>query len=69
MKINLKFKPEDFNSFKDFTKAVEKQLGKDVYVGTDNLCWYFEYPKELKAMLRPYPEKQQLEFELNSEKV
>jgi flagellar basal body P-ring protein FlgI len=67
--LNLKFNETDFDSFKAFEKAVMRQLGNNVYVGTDNLCVYFEYPKELKAMLRPYPEKKQLEFDLTSSKV
>lgn len=65
MKVNLNFEKSDFDSMKKFEASVKKQLG-NVYVGTDSLCWYFEYPKELKAMLRPHPEKEQLEFTLDS---
>ena len=68
MKLTLKFNKEDFDSFKSFEKAVYKQVGNNVYLGTDSMCVYFDYPKELKAMLRPYPEKEQLEFELTASK-
>ena len=67
--MNLKFEVKDFDSFKAFEKAVQKQVGNNVYVGSDSLCVYYEYPKELKAMLRPYAEKQQLEFTLTSIKI
>ena len=66
MKIALEFKEEDFKSMASFRKAVKNQLGSDIYVGTDNLCVYFDYPKTLIAMLRPYPKKVQLEFNLVS---
>ena len=66
MTLVLKFEPKDFGSFKSFEQAVKKKLGQNVYVGTDSLCFYFDYPKELAAMLRPFPVKEQLEFELNS---
>lgn len=67
MKIHLTFKESDFENMKSFDKAVKNQLGNDVYVGTDSLCLYFSYPKELSRMLRPYPEKMQLEFDVESE--
>lgn len=66
MKINLKFQPKDFESFRNFENSMKRQLGKETYVGTDSCCVYFDYPKNLKAMLRPYPEKEQLEFELEN---
>lgn len=66
MKVTLKFEEKDFMNMRSFEKAVKKQLGPRVYVGTDSLCFYFDYPKELVAMLRPYPEKVQLEFDLES---
>ena len=66
MELNLKFKSEDFTSLSSFESAVKKQLGASVYVGTNSLCFYFEYPKELVDMLRPYPPKQVLEFKLTS---
>lgn len=68
MTLKLQFKEEDFNSFRDFEKAVVKQLGPTTYVGTDSLCYYLEYPKELKARLRPFPDNNQLEFEVFSSK-
>lgn len=66
MKLTLKFERGDFESLRRFETAVRKQLGPNVYVGTDSLCFYFPYSKELAAMLRPYPPKEQLEFELES---
>lgn len=66
MKLNLKFEEKDFENMRAFEKAVKKQLGNNVYVGTNNLCFFFEYPKELTAMLRPFPPNKQLEFELES---
>jgi hypothetical protein len=67
MKVLLSFKPTDFATLRTFSTACEKQLGKNCYAGTDSLCIYFDYPKELKAMLRPYPPKEQLQFELSSD--
>ncbi len=67
--INLKFVPGDFDNFRSFEKAVIKQLGNTAYVGTENVCLYFEYPKELKELLRPFPKFNQLEFKLVSERA
>jgi hypothetical protein len=64
MNVTLKFEEKDFESMRGFEKAVRKQLGNSVYVGTDCLCLYYAYPKELVAMLRPFPPKVQLEFDL-----
>ncbi len=66
MKIHLKFNDADFESFRSFEKSVKKQLGNNVYVGTNSLGLYFDYPKELADMLRPYPPTKQLEFDLES---
>lgn len=66
MKLELKFNESDFDSFKSFEKSVKKQLGNKVYVGTNSLCLYFDYTKELSDMLRPYPQTKQLEFVLES---
>jgi len=69
VKFTLNFNQEDFRSFRDFEKAMARQLGNTVYVGTDSCCLFFEYPPALHAMLRPYPnQKKQLEFELVSTK-
>jgi hypothetical protein len=68
MELHLKFQPEDFNSFKTFEKAVQKQLGNNIYVGTNSLCLYFDYPTPLVSMLRPNPPQQQFEFVLESSK-
>ena len=66
MKLHLKFEESDFENLRAFEKAIRKQVGNNVYVGTDSLCVYFEYSKELKAMLRPMPPQVQLEFDLES---
>ncbi len=68
MKLNLQFTEADFKDMKSFEKALVRQLGSNLYVGTDSCCVYFDYPKELKAMLRPFPEKKHLEFVLESSK-
>jgi hypothetical protein len=68
MKLHLTFEKSDFDNLRAFEKAVERQLGGNVYVGTNSLCLYFDYPKELTAMLRPFPPSEQLEFDLESSK-
>ena len=66
MKLHLTFEEKDFVSLREFDKAVKRQLGTHTYVGTDCLCIYFDYPKELAAMLRPFSLVKQLEFDLES---
>lgn len=66
MKLSLKFEEKDFENLRAFDKAVKRQLGPNVYVGTDSLCFYFDYPKELAERLRPLCKSTQLEFELES---
>jgi hypothetical protein len=67
MKLQLKFESTDFESLRTFEKAVRRQLGSATYVGSDSLCFYFDYPKQLSAQLRPFhPEPTQMEFELES---
>lgn len=66
MKVSLKFEEKDFETLRTFEKAVKRQLGNNVYVGTDSLCLYFDYPQELVARLRPLYHGTQLEFELES---
>jgi hypothetical protein len=68
MKIHLTFEDADFENLRKFEKAVEKQLGNHVYVGTNSMCLYFDYPKELAAMLRPCPPEKKYEFDLESSK-
>jgi hypothetical protein len=51
MKLQLTFKEEDFDTLRKFEAAVERQLGPNVYVGTDSMVLYFDYPTELKAFL------------------
>ena len=66
MILNLKFEEKDFDTMRTFDKAVKRQLGENVYTGTDNLCFFFDYPKELVARLRPMYSGTQLEFSLES---
>ena len=66
MQVQLQFNDEDFANMRAFEKAVRRQLGNNVYVGTDSLCLYFDYPRELSAMLRPFPPSKQYEFTLES---
>ncbi len=60
--VTLKFSEKDFKSFRDFENSMKRQLGQETYVGTDSCTVLVEYPNNLKAMLRPFPEKPQLEF-------
>ena len=66
MKLNLKFEEKDFETLRTFDKAVKRQLGPNVYVSSDSLSFYFDYPKELVARLRPMYQGNQLEFTLES---
>ena len=67
MKLHLTFEDKDFENMRAFDKAVKRQLGPNVYVGSDSLCFYFDFPKELSAMLRPFaPTGTQFEFDLES---
>lgn len=67
MTLNLKFEEKDFETLRTFDKAVKRQLGSNVYVGTDSLSFYFDYPPALVARLRPMrQEGNQLEFTLES---
>jgi len=68
MELTLKFEPKDFESFKTFEKSVSRQVGNHIYVGSDSMCVYFDYPAALKEMLRPFPKTPQLEFNLVSSK-
>lgn len=69
MKLHLAFSEADFESMRAFDKAVKRQLGPNVYVGTDSLCFFFDYPMSLAKMLRPFAPKAadgQFEFDLES---
>jgi hypothetical protein len=66
MRLRLKFEESDFETLRSFDKAVKRQLGNNVYTGTDSLCLYFDYSPELAARLRPLYKGNQLEFELES---
>jgi hypothetical protein len=52
MKLLLEFTEGELENFRTFSQSVEKQLG-NVYVGTNSLCVYYDYPKELAGLLRP----------------
>jgi hypothetical protein len=66
MTLNLKFEEKDFDTMRTFEKAVKRQLGENLYVGTNSLYFFFDFPKELVARLRPLYRGNQLEFELES---
>ena len=66
MKLHLTFEEKDFENLRAFDKAVKRQLGSNVYTGTNSLCLYFDYPPALAAMLRPYSTGTQMEFDLES---
>ena len=72
MKIKLQFEQADFDSFATFEKSITNQIPYPVYTGTDNLIiftpkisHFYEFPKVLAKMLRPFPEEQKYAFELN----
>lgn len=52
MKLTLTFEKKDFENLRKFGDALKRQVG-DSYAGTDSFSCYFEYPAELKALLRP----------------
>jgi hypothetical protein len=54
MKLTLTLTKKDLESLRSLESAVKRQYG-NVYVGTNNFCVYFDYPKELCALLRPAP--------------
>jgi len=58
------FTAKDFDTFRNFSKRLEKEYGANTYVGTDTATLFVEYSPELKAMLRPQPPAQHLEFDL-----
>jgi len=67
MKLHLTFEEKDFENLRAFDKAVKRQLGPNVYVSGNSLCFYFDYPPQLVDQLRPFaPNPQQMEFELDS---
>ncbi|HOS16174.1 MAG TPA: hypothetical protein PKX15_04070 [Bacteroidales bacterium] len=66
MKLTLKFQDQDFETLRKFDSAVKRQLGPNVYVGTDYLCFYFDFPKKLSERLRPHAPKGELEVTLES---
>lgn len=66
MTLNLKFEEKDFDSLRTFDKAVKRQLGENVYVGTNSLCFYFDFPVSLVSRLKPMYRGTQLEFTLES---
>jgi hypothetical protein len=57
--VKLTLTPNDFKDFRSFERAMKKAFGELTYVGTDSMVIHVDYPKELKAMLRPYGAEKQ----------
>ena len=56
MKIELKFEPKDFETFKNFESAIKRQVGNHVYIGSNSFCLYFDYTNDMCEKLRhPLP--------------
>jgi len=66
--MQITFTQNDFKDFRSFEKAMIRHFGPLTYVGTDSAVVHISYSKELKAMLRPYPEPEQFTFDLKFEK-
>lgn len=66
MKVTLTFEKKDFDNLREFEKAVEKQCGK-TYVSGEYLCWYFDWPAELKTLLSPVQRGSDLHKKLMAE--
>lgn len=66
MQVQLKFQDSDFETHRKFEAAVKRQLGNNVYVGSDSLCLYFDFTKELSARLRPFAPKGEIDVTLES---
>jgi hypothetical protein len=64
--MKLSFQPKDFKDMRSFEAAVKRQLGPNTYVGTDSMTVFVEFSPELKVMLRPFPAKEQFEFEFTT---
>jgi hypothetical protein len=58
------FTKKDFDALRNFQKRMEKEFGSTAYVGTDYATVLVEYSAELKAMIRPMPSVQHLNFVL-----
>ena len=52
MKLLVEVEQKDFATFRKFQDPLNRQLG-NVYVGTNSMAVYFDFPPELVALLRP----------------
>lgn len=52
MKVLLELSEKDFENMRALDKSANRQLG-NVYVGTNSMCVYFDYPNALAGLLRP----------------
>jgi hypothetical protein len=62
--MKVTFTENEFKDLRKFQNAFNKKLGSEAYVGTDTACLLVEYSPELKAMLRPFPPAQHLDYDL-----
>jgi len=71
--VKVSFINKDFKSRRDFDNGVSRQMDKTATVLSSEFGWcvayYFDYPKELTAMLQPFPKETKLDFELESVKL
>jgi len=68
--VKLTFNEKDFKSRRDFDNGVARQMDKTATVLSSAFGWcvayHFDYPKELMAMLQPFPKEPKFDFELES---
>ena len=63
--MKLTFTQKEFDTFRKFQDRLAKEFGESVYAGTNNACVLVEYSPQLVEMLRPLPQVNQFEYELN----
>lgn len=62
MKLNLSFKEEDFFTLSTVEDAIRKQLGNNVYVGSQSLCVYLYFPANFADVFHSAPETYECEL-------
>lgn len=62
--MKLTFTQNEFDKLRTFQNRMNREFGDTAYVGTNNAVILVEYSPQLTAMLRPYPEISQFEYEL-----
>lgn len=62
---NVTFTPKEFEVLRKFQNKMNAVFGESAYVGSDHACVLLEYSPQLKAMLRPYPSTQVVDYVVN----